>query len=367
MSLIDIYTKALDRRDLSQKEITTLYNDAPVSELLFVAHELRKLHKKDEKKVGWIIDRNVNITNVCLAQCRFCNFCRTTKSDDTFITSLDEYKKKIDEMYKIGGRQLLLQGGMHPKLGLQFYVELFSSLKKMYPDLKLHALSPTEVVHISKIEKITYSETLQELVNAGLDSLPGAGAEILSQRVRDIVSPGKCSVEQWLDVMREAHIINLPTSATMMFGFLETISERIEHLLLLRDLQAQKTPNHYGFVTFVPWPYKPTNTRLQKKYPDISEATAIEYLRLLAISRITLNNISNIQASWLTVGKEVAQLNLFGGANDFGSIMIEENVVSAAGADYSMDSDEMLIAIKQAGFEPKLRNQKYEFLDNTQI
>ncbi len=364
MSLIDIYTKALERENLSQKEILSLYNNAPISELLFVAHELRKIHKKDENKVGWIIDRNVNITNICIAQCKFCNFCRTTKSEDAYITSLEEYKNKIDEMYKIGGRQLLLQGGMHPKLGLKFYVDLFSSLKKLYPDLKLHSLSPTEIVHISKIENITYAETLKELKKAGLDSLPGAGAEILSQRVRNLVSPGKCTVEEWLDVMREAHLINLPTSATMMFGFLETICERVDHLLLLRDLQAQKPTDSCGFVTFVPWPYKPTNTRLQKKYPHINEATAMEYLRLLAISRIVLNNITNIQASWLTVGKEVAQLNLFGGANDFGSIMIEENVVSAAGADYSMDSDEMLIAIKQAGFEPKLRNQKYEFLDN---
>lgn len=362
MSLINIYIKALNKENISSEEACILYQDSPTSELMYLAYELRKKHKNDNKKVGWIIDRNVNITNVCTAQCKFCNFCRTSKSEDAYITTIEQYKEKIEEMYKLGGRQLLLQGGMHPDLGLKYYVDLFKKLKKDYPDLKLHALSPTEIVHISSKDNLSFKETLELLISAGLDSLPGAGAEILSERVRKIVSPAKCTVVEWLAVMKEAHKLNIPTSATMMFGFIETIQERIEHLIKIRDLQAQKPENSLGFVTFVPWPYQPEYTKLQKMYPALKEASAVEYMRLLAISRIILNNVSNIQASWLTVGKEVAQLNLYGGANDLGSIMIEENVVSAAGADYSMSSDDMLKAIKQAGFEPCLRNQKYEFV-----
>ncbi len=361
MGLKEIYHKALKLEALDKEEALILYTEAPTSELMFIAQELRKKHKKGEKKVGWIIDRNVNITNICIAQCKFCNFCRTKKSGDSYITTQAEYESKINEMYKIGGKQLLLQGGMHPDLGLEFYTDLFKSLKSLYPDLKLHALSPTEIVHISNKAKLTYRETLEELIKAGLDSLPGAGAEILSERVRKIVSPAKCSAQQWLDVMKEAHKLALPTSATMMFGFIETVEERIDHLFKIRDLQAQKPEKSLGFVTFVPWPYQPENTRLQKEFPEIEQASSIEYLRLVALSRIVLNNIENIQASWLTVGKEVAQLALHGGANDLGSIMIEENVVSAAGASYAMNSEEMQDTIISAGFEPALRNQKYEY------
>jgi len=363
MDIRTLYKKALNLENLSLEEAIILYTETPTSELMFLANELRKIHKKDSKKIGWIIDRNVNISNVCIAQCKFCNFCRTKNSNEAYITDLSEYKHKIEEMIKLGGNQLLIQGGMHPDLGLDFYTDLFKSLKSMYPDLKLHALSPTEVVHLSQKSKLSYSETLIKLIDSGLDSLPGAGAEILSDRVRKIVSPAKCSTQQWLDVMKEAHKINLPTSATMMFGFLETLEERIEHILKIRDLQAQKPENSYGFVTFVPWPYQPENTRLQKIYPEIEQASSTEYLRLLAISRILLNNVENIQASWLTVGKEVAQLALYGGANDLGSIMIEENVVSAAGAIYKMDSEEMQKTISEAGFVPILRNQKYEFVN----
>lgn len=362
MHLIDIYDKALNLSDLSFEEIRILYKYAPISELMFIAHELRQIHTQKTNKIGWIIDRNVNITNICIAQCKFCNFCRSAKADDSYITTIDEYKTKIDELYTLGGRQLLLQGGLHPKLDVDYYVELFKTLKTHYPDIILHALGPAEISHIAKISSLSVAETLKILNKAGLDSLPGAGAEILIDRVRNIVSPGKCSASEWLNVMREAHKLNLPTSATMMFGFVETIAERIQHLISLRDLQSEKPVGHYGFITFIPWPYQPTNTRLQKKYPDIQKVTSVEYLRLLAISRIVLNNIQNIQTSWLTAGKETGQLNLYGGANDFGSIMIEENVVSAAGAKHSMNSSEMLEAIRQAGFEPKQRNQKYEFI-----
>jgi cyclic dehypoxanthinyl futalosine synthase len=363
MTIQEIYKKALKLENLTKEEAISLYTQAPTAELMYIAHELRKIHKNDDTKVGWIIDRNVNITNVCIAQCKFCNFCRNKNSSDAYITQIDQYIEKIEEMKKIGGKQLLLQGGMHPDLGLDFYKDLFKKLKKLYPDIKLHALSPTEIVHISKKAKISYKETLIQLKNAGLDSLPGAGAEILSDRVRKIVSPAKCTAQQWLDVMHEAHKLNIPTSATMMFGFIETIEERIEHILKIRDLQAKKPTYSNGFITFVPWPYQPENTKLQKLYPDIEQSTSIEYLRLVAISRIILNNIKNIQASWLTVGKEVAQLTLFGGANDLGSIMIEENVVSAAGAKYHMNSEEMKKTISEAGFTPVLRNQKYEYIN----
>lgn len=363
MKLDRIFNKALKLIPLTFDEAVFLYTNASTSELTFVANELRKIHKNDYKKVGWIIDRNVNITNVCIAQCKFCNFCRTKKSKDAYVTTMDEYRQKIDEMIKLGGNQLLLQGGMHPDLGLDFYVDLFKELKENYPDIKLHALSPTEIVHISKKAGISYKETLEKLIEAGLDSLPGAGAEILVDRVRNIVSKAKCTAQQWLDVMKVAHQINIPTSATMMFGFIETLEERIEHILKIRNLQEQKPKDSFGFVTFVPWPYQPENTRLQREYPNIKQATAVEYIRLVAISRILLNNIENIQASWLTVGKEVGQISLYAGANDLGSIMIEENVVSAAGASYKMDAQQMKKTISEAGFIPSLRNQKYEYLE----
>ncbi len=361
MDLKQLYVKALDFQDLTSEEGLFLYEEAPTSELMYIADELRKIHKKNNNKVGWIIDRNVNITNVCIVRCKFCNFSRPVNHPEAYITTMDEYRQKIKELFELGGNQLLLQGGLHPKLGIEFYEDLFRNLKKEFPELKLHALSPAEIVHISRKSGLTYRQTLERLIKAGLDSLPGAGAEILSDRVRKIISPAKCTTQEWLDVMHEAHKLNLPTSATMMFGTIETKKERIEHLIKIRDLQKQKPEGHWGFVTFVPWPYQPENTQLQKEYPHLKQATADEYIRIIAISRIILNNIENIQASWLTVGKEVAQICLHAGANDLGSIMIEENVVSSAGAHYRMTAKEIIKAIKEAGFEPAYRNQKYEY------
>ncbi len=256
----------------------------------------------------------------------------------------------------------MLQGGLHPKLKLDFYKNLFSELKKEFPKLKLHALGPAEIHHLARMEKLTYKETLTELIESGLDSLPGAGAEILSDRVRKIVSPGKCTSQQWLSVMKQAHILDIPTSATMMFGFIETNKERIEHLISIRDLQSQKPEYSKGFITFIPWVYQSEDTVLKKLYPEIKPISTSEYLRIIAISRIVLNNIENIQASWLTVGKEAGQMSLYAGANDFGSIMIEENVVSSAGANYQFDEAGIKDAISEAGFIPKRRNQKYEFI-----
>lgn len=309
-----------------------------------------------------MIDRNVNITNICFSQCSFCNFCRKKGSESAYTTTIEEYKSKIDELYFLGGDQLLLQGGMNPELGISFYIDLFRNLKKLYPSLKLHALGPPEIVYLAKKEQLSYSMVLSTLMEAGMDSLPGAGAEILSDRVRRIVSPAKASSQEWLEVMREAHRLNLPTSATMMFGHIETARERIEHLILIRDLQSEKQENHYGFITFIPWAFQDEGTILRKKHGIKSSYNGPDYIRMIAISRIMLNNIRNIQASILTVGKEIGMLSLHAGANDLGSIMIEENVVSAAGSKNRYNADEMQSIIKEAGFVPGRRNQKYELI-----
>lgn len=362
MILQDLYEKALRLIPLDVDEGVALYTTAPVEELMFVANKLRQLHNPGNI-VGWIIDRNVNITNICFSQCSFCNFCRKKGSEGAYITSIDNYKSKIEELYSLGGDQLLLQGGMNPDLSLSFYIDLFRDLKKLFPSLKLHSLGPPEIVYLAKKERLSFSEVLSQLIQAGLDSLPGAGAEILSDRVRKIVSPAKATSEEWLDVMREAHILNLPTSATMMFGHVETTRERIEHLLRIRDLQAEKPENHFGFITFIPWAFQDEETVLLKKHGVKSSYNGPDYIRMIAISRILLNNISNIQASILTVGKEIGMLSLHAGANDLGSIMIEENVVSAAGANNRFNAEEMQAVIKEAGFIPGRRNQKYEFIN----
>jgi len=353
-----LYGKALQLVPLDIEEGIALYKEAPLEELMYIAKILRQRHNPG-KIAGWMIDRNVNITNICFSQCSFCNFCRKKGSSDGYITTIDDYRTKIEELFRMGGDQLLLQGGMNPELRLDFYIDLFSSLKKYYPSLKLHALGPPEVVYLSKKENLSYREVLSQLMKAGLDSLPGAGAEILSDRVRKIVSPAKATTEEWLGVMREAHKLNLPTSATMMFGHVETVGERIEHLIRLRDLQAEKKENHYGFITFIPWAFQDEGTVLRKKGVR-SSYNAPDYIRMIAISRIMLNNIKNIQASILTVGKETGMLSLHAGANDLGSIMIEENVVSAAGSNNRFDASEMQSIIREAGFIPGRRNQKYE-------
>ena len=359
MDLEKLYKKALDLTPLTAEEGTALYHEAPLEELMFIADNIRQMHVPGNN-AGWIIDRNVNITNVCFSQCKFCNFCRTKDSPDAYVTSIGDYIKKIDELIALGGDQLLLQGGMNPDLGLEFYTGLFRKIKELYPALKLHALGPPEVVYLAKKEKLPYSEILGRLIAAGLNSFPGAGAEILSDRVRKIVSPAKATAGEWLDVMREAHRLNLPTSATMMYGHLETVAERIEHLIRIRELQAEKQEGNYGFVTFIPWPFQDKGTVLSKKHGIKSTYNGPDYIRLIAISRIMLNNITNLQASLLTVGKEVAMLSLNSGANDLGSIMIEENVVSAAGSNNRFNVDEIQDIIREAGFNPVRRNQKYE-------
>jgi cyclic dehypoxanthinyl futalosine synthase len=352
--------RALNFEFLSVEEGKFLFETVPTAELMYVANELRKIQKPDGK-VTWIIDRNLNTTNVCLANCKFCNFYRIPGHAESYITTLEQYKEKIEETFRYGGEQLLLQGGHHPDLGLAYYSQLFRDLKKMFPTVKLHSLGPPEIAHIAKLEGKSHTYVLKTLMEAGLDSLPGPGAEILNDRVRRIISKGKCSGREWLDVMRAAHQLGLTTSATMMFGHVETIEERFEHLALLRQVQSEKPDFAKGFIAFIPWPFQDEGTLLKKVRGVRNEVTGDEYIRMIAMSRIMLPNIKNIQASWLTVGKAVAQVCLHAGANDFGSIMIEENVVSAAGAPHRFTSNGIQEAIREAGFEPQLRNQQYEY------
>jgi cyclic dehypoxanthinyl futalosine synthase len=361
MNVQSLLKRALNLEFLSIEEGVFLYEQATTAELMFVANDIRNIKKNNSNNVTWIIDRNVNTTNVCIANCKFCNFYRIPGHAESYITSIETYKKKIEETFKYGGEQLLLQGGHHPDLGLSYYVNLFKELKALYPNLKLHALGPPEIAHITKLEKSIHLEVLKALVDAGMDSLPGAGAEILNDRVRRLISKGKCTGREWLDVMRASHQLDITTSATMMFGHVETIYERFEHLVWLREVQAEKPKDAKGFLAFIPWPFQDDGTLLKRVKGITNTVSADEYIRMLALSRIMLPNIENIQASWLTVGKQTAQICLHGGANDFGSIMIEENVVSVAGAPHRFTYKTIQDAIKEAGFEPQLRNQQYGF------
>lgn len=352
--------RALNREFLSKEEGVFLFEHAATPDLMYVGHQLRK-HHVPHNKVTWIIDRNSNTTNVCIANCKFCNFYRRPGHEESYITTIEQYKQKIEETFAYGGEQLLLQGGHHPDLGLQYYCDLFSELKSLYPRLKLHALGPPEIAHVAKLEGMSHYDVLKALKESGLDSLPGAGAEILSDRVRRLISKGKCGGEEWLDVMRAAHQLHITTSATMMFGHIETNEERMDHFVRLRQVQDEKPEDANGFLAFIPWPFMDEGTLLKKLKRARNNCTGDEYVRMIAMSRIMLPNVVNVQASWLTVGKQIGQLSLHAGANDFGSIMIEENVVSAAGAAFRFTADGIQDAIREAGYEPQLRTQEYEF------
>lgn len=360
MNTKDLLKKASDFQFLTLEEGLYLYHHASTAELMYTANELRKI-QVPHGKVTWQIDRNVNTTNVCIANCKFCNFFRRPGHDESYITDIETYKIKIEETFRFGGDQLLLQGGHHPDLGLSFYTTLFRQLKELYPDLKLHALGPPEVAHICKLENMSHTAVLKALKESGLDSLPGAGAEILNDRVRRLISKGKCGGKEWLDIMEAAHQLHISTSATMMFGHIETLHERFEHLVWIREVQAKKPNDADGFIAFIPWPFQDDGTLLKKVRGISNNVTSDEYIRMIALSRIMLPNIKNIQASWLTVGEKTGQICLHSGANDFGSIMIEENVVSAAGAPHRFTSQTIQNAIKNAGFEPQLRNQRYQW------
>lgn len=362
MTTASLLNRALQFEFLTLEEGVFLYHHASTAELAFTATELRKI-QVPSGKVTWQIDRNVNTTNVCIANCKFCNFFRRPGHEESYITDLETYKIKIEETFRLGGDQLLLQGGHHPELGLSFYATLFRQLKELYPSLQLHALGPPEIAHVAKLDGLSHTEVLAALKDAGLDSLPGAGAEILNDRVRRLISKGKCGGKEWLDVMRAAHQLDITTSATMMFGHIETIEERFEHLIWIREVQSEKPDSANGFLAFIPWPFQDDGTLLKRLRGITNNVSGDEYIRMLALSRIMLPNIKNIQASWLTVGKQIAQMCLHAGANDFGSIMIEENVVSAAGAPHRFTAAGIQKAIREAGFEPQLRGQKYNYRD----
>jgi cyclic dehypoxanthinyl futalosine synthase len=348
-----IVEKVVQGGRVSADEALALYRSAPTHVLGRVADAIRA-RKHPEPIVTYIIDRNVNYTNICVARCNFCAFYRPVGAGDGYVLGFEEIFQKIDETIAVGGNQLLLQGGHNPDLPIQWYEDLFRAVKARYPEFKLHALSPPEVLHISRLNRVPVPAVIERLVAAGLDSIPGGGAEILVDRVRRLLNCyTKASSDEWIDVMREAHRAGLRTTATMMYGTVETEEERIEHMLRLRDLQDETG----GFTAFITWSYQPEHTE-----HGGFEETGVDYLRTLALSRIMLDNFDNLQASWVTQGGKVGQLSLAFGANDMGSVMIEENVVRAAGASYCMDELEIVVNIEDAGFVPKRRNMHYEVL-----
>ena len=336
---------------LTREEGIALLRDADLLELGMLADAVRqRLHP--EGIVTYIIDRNINYTNVCVAQCAFCAFYRDLPSREGYLLSKEQLAAKIEETLALGGNQILLQGGLHPDLGIEYYEELFRWIKGTYP-IWIHGLSPAEVKHIEKVSSLTTEQTLRRLVAAGLDSIPGGGAEILSDRVRNIIGIAKGSTGDWLSVMETAHGLGMKTTATMMFGHVETLEERVEHLMHLRDLQDRT----HGFTAFIGWTFQPTNTAMAG-----DELTSFQYLRTLAVARVMLDNFPNVQASWVTQGGKIGQVSLRFGANDFGSLMIEENVVSAAGAHFRLTEAEIARNIQDAGFVPKRRTMHYEIV-----
>ncbi len=359
---------------LNKDEALSLYRDAPLEELCELAQDARFAHVP-EQRVSYQIDRNVNYTNVCLSGCKFCNFhCRPDEPEKAYTLAFEDYLPKIAELKALGGDQLLLQGGLHPRYGIEWYEDLFRRLKEAEPSLRLNALGPPEIAHIARISKLTYRDVLVRLRAAGLDTLPGAGAEILSDRVRRFLSPAKPTARQWLDVMRDAHALGLSTTATMVYGHIETLEERIDHLLQLRALQDERPAGTPGFRAFICWPMQLSGTELQRladagRLPDGIALPGEprrwtpdeEFLRTVAIARLVLDNVDHIQASWLTVGLPTGLRALRAGADDMGSIMIEENVVSAAGARHRLSGEAQLReAIASAGFTPWLRDQLYQ-------
>jgi cyclic dehypoxanthinyl futalosine synthase len=351
MSIDTLADKVRQGGRLDRAEALELYLHAPTALLGRLADEVRA-RKHPDPIVTYIIDRNVNYTNVCVARCSFCAFYRPVGSAEGYVLGFEEIFRKIDETIALGGGQLLLQGGHNPDLPIEWYEDLFRAVKARYPGFRLHALSPPEVIHLSRMSRLPVPQVIERLIAAGLDSIPGGGAEILVDRVRKLLNCyGKATADEWLDVMRHAHRAGLRTTATMMYGTVETVEERLEHLFRLRELQDEMG----GFTAFIAWSYQPDHTELGG-----AEATGVEYLRTLATARLVLDNFDNLQASWVTQGGKVGQLSLAFGANDMGSVMIEENVVRAAGAAYCMDEIEIVRNIENAGFVAKRRNMHYE-------
>lgn len=337
---------------LSAAEALDLFLNCDLLELGRRANLLR-LAKHPEKTVTFAIDRNINYTNICVCQCRFCAYYRKPEDSDGFVIDEIVLREKIQETVDLGGTQILLQGGLHPELGIDYYTGLLRTIKSEFPAVHVHGFSPPEISHIARLSEISLEETLSRLQEAGLGSIPGGGAEILVDRVRRRLSPNKIGRDRWLEVMECAHNQGLGTTATMMFGSLEEPAEIIEHLIKLRELQDRTA----GFTAFIPWSFQPTNTDLGAEVP--AAATGVDYLRILALSRLVLDNFDNLQASWVTQGSKMAQVALYFGANDFGSTMIEENVVAAAGVHFSMSLEELLRTIREAGFQPLQRDTLY--------
>ena len=344
-----IIDKVLEGKRLTFDEAYKLYLKGSFFELGDLANLIRK-KKHPENIVTYVVDRNINYSNICVCGCKFCAFFKSPGEDGGYVLSFDELDKKIQETLELGGTQILLQGGHHPDLKLDFYENMLTHIKEKFPTIHVHGFSPPEIVHFSKLNNLSIKEVIKRLIAAGLDSIPGGGAEILVDRVREEVSPNKCRATEWLDVMETAHKLGLKTTATMMFGHVETMEDRILHLIRLRDLQDKTR----GFTAFIPWGFQPDNTRINAR-----KVTSVEYLRLLAISRIVLDNFDNIQVSWVTMGPEIAQLALFFGGNDFGSTMIEENVVAATGVRFRLSIEEIEKYISEAGFEPRQRRMDY--------
>lgn len=341
---------------INKKQALELIKEESIFKLGMEADNIRKsLHP--EGIVTFVVDRNINYTNVCINKCKFCAFWRPKEHPEAYLLSYDELAQKIDETIKKGGTQILLQGGVHPDLGLDFYTDMLRFIKRNF-SIHVHGFSPPEISFLSKKEGLSIKEVLIKLKEAGLDSIPGGGAEILSDRVRIRQSPNKISSSEWLNVMREAHRLGMKTSATMMFGSIENDEDIIEHLDAIRSLQDETG----GFTAFIPWSFQPGNTELKRENPELMPKGAIRYLKVLALSRIYLDNFPNIQVSWVTQGIKIAQVGLRFGANDFGSTMLEENVVRAAGVSYRVTMEEIINAIKSAGFRPAQRDTFYKVL-----
>jgi cyclic dehypoxanthinyl futalosine synthase len=362
-SIDDMLLRAVEGERLTGGEILLLFEEADLHALGRAAHDLR-LRRRPANHVSYVVDRNINYSNVCYVDCTFCAFWRHKKDDESYVLEQQEIHHKLDELMAIGGTQVLLQGGHHPNLKLDWYVEMLAGIKAKYP-IHIHGFSPSEIEHFSKAFKMSTREVLKELHQAGLGSVPGGGAEILNDRVRAKLAKGKVSAQRWIEIMEEAHSLGMRTSATMMFGHIETLPERVEHLLRVRESQDRTG----GYTAFICWTYQPGHTPMaEAELPELNEIAvgghkgAVDYLRTLAISRLSLNNIDNFQSSWVTQGKKIGQLTLFYGANDLGSTMMEENVVSAAGVNFRLSRDEMDAMIRSAGFRPAQRDNEYNFL-----
>ncbi len=343
---------------LSDKEALYLLQHESLHNLGKMA-SAKKLELHPKKITTFIVDRNINYTNVCWVDCKFCAFYRHAKEDDAYILSFEEIGKKIEELMDIGGTQILFQGGVHPRLKIEWYEDLVSWISKRYPSVTIHGFSAIEIDYIARLSKISIKEVLRRLRDKGLSSIPGAGAEILSDKVRDVIAPKKLDVSKWLEVHREAHLLGIKSTATMMFGTVETDEDIIEHLRHVRDLQDETG----GFRAFIAWSFQGSNTKLMQEQPQITKTSSNRYLRILAIARLYLDNVVNVQSSWVTQGSYIGQLALKFGANDLGSTMMEENVVAAAGAKNSMNQAQMVELIKDVGEHPAKRDTAYNILE----